>query len=209
VRQKTPAIGCLTAALMLAAPVQAQERTITCQSYNYRYSYCRATTDNEVRLVRQISGSRCRMWDNWGYDGRGVWVDRGCSAEFRVGRWRGGSSGGKDAAVAAGAIVGVVAIAAAIAASKDHHSDTVPSWAVGTFKGYDDAEQTDVEVTIQPGGSVTGWAAGESFTGRWTGDRLEAGRKRFRVERSGNGFMATDDSGRGNRVYFRRADSRY
>jgi hypothetical protein len=205
VQQKTAAIGCLTAALMLAVPVQAQERTITCQSFNYRYAYCRVNTDNRVTLTRQISGTRCRLWDNWGYDNRGIWVDRGCAATFRTGRYGSDNTG----AAVAGAVVAGVALAAVIAAAKDHHSDTVPSWAVGTFKGYDDVEQTDVEVTIQPGGSVTGWAAGESFTGRWTGDRLEAGRKRFRVERSGNGFMATDDSGRGNRVYFRRADSRY
>ncbi len=207
--QTIAAIGCLTAALTLAAPVRAQERTLTCQSFNYRYTYCRANTDNEVRLVRQTSGTRCRQWDNWGYDGRGVWVDRGCSGEFRVGRWRGGNSSGKDAAVAAGAVIAGVALVAALAANKDHANDTVPSWAVGTFRGYDDYEQTDVELTIRPGGSVTGFAGGDSFSGRWEGDRLEAGRNRFRVERSGNGFVAVDTSGRGNRIYFRRATGGY
>ena len=63
------------------------DRTINCESHNYRYRYCRVDTDNRVRLERQISvASRCRFGDTWGYDSRGVWVDRGCQAEFRVGR---------------------------------------------------------------------------------------------------------------------------
>ena len=132
-------------------------------------------------------------------------MDRGCEAEFRVGR---GGGGGQGAAIAGAAIAGV-AIAAAIAANKNHHDDDVPSWAVGTFQGYDEVERTDVEVTIQPGGSVTGFAAGSSFTGRWEGSRLQAGRHRFRVERSGNGFMAVDDSGRGTRIHFRRSGGGY
>jgi hypothetical protein len=203
-RKKFAAAGCLAAAVLLAVPAGADERTITCESRNYRYQYCRADTDNRVYLQRQRSSTRCRQWDNWGYDGRGVWVDRGCAAEFRVGR----GGGGQGAAVAGAAIAGV-AIAAAIAANRSHHDDDVPSWAVGTFQGYDEVERTDVEVTIQPGGSVTGFAAGSSFTGRWEGSRLQAGRHRFRVERSGNGFMAVDDSGRGNRIYFRRAGGGY
>lgn len=203
--KKTVAATCLLTSALLGAPVRADERTVTCESRNYRYSYCRADTDNRVTLVRQRSSTRCRMWDNWGYDRRGVWVDRGCAAEFRVGR---GGGGGKEAAIAGAAVAGV-AIAAAIAAHKDHHSDSVPSWAVGTFRGYDDVERTDVELTIQPGGSVTGFAAGDTFSGRWEDDRLQAGRHRFRVERSGNGFQAVDDSGRGNRIYFRRSGGGY
>lgn len=206
-RKKPVAAVSLVVAALLAAPAGADERTITCGSRNYRYQYCRVDTDNRVTLVRQRSSTRCRQFDNWGYDSRGVWVDRGCEAEFRVGR---GGGGGQGAAIAGAAIAGV-AIAAAIAASrdKDHHSDPVPSWAVGTFRGYDDDERTEVELTIQPGGAVTGFAAGSSFSGRWDGNRLEAGRHRFRVERSGNGFLATDDSGRGNRIYFSRSSGGY
>jgi hypothetical protein len=206
VGKRFAAAGCLVAAALLAAPVRADERTITCESRNFRYSYCRADTDRRVTLVSQRSSTRCRLWDNWGYDDRGVWVDRGCAAEFRVGR--GGGGGGRDAAIAGAAIAGI-AIAAAVAANKDHHSDTVPSWAVGTFRGYDELERTDVELTILPGGSVTGYARGSSFSGRWDGTQLQAGRHRFKVERSGNGFVATDESERGNKIYFRRSDEAY
>jgi hypothetical protein len=37
-----------------------------------------------VQLVRQISGSPCRQDETWGYDRRGIWVDRGCRAEFVI-----------------------------------------------------------------------------------------------------------------------------
>jgi len=203
VGKRTAATSCLVAAALLAVPVRADERTITCESRNFRYSYCRADTDRRVTLVRQKSSTRCRLWDNWGYDNRGVWVDRGCAAEFRVGH--GGSDAGRNAAIAGAAIAGV-AIAAAVAANKNHHSDSVPSWAVGTFRGYDEVERADVELTIYPGGSVTGYARGSSFTGRWDDNRLQAGRHRFTVDRSGNGFVAVDESERGNRIYFRRSD---
>jgi len=207
VRQRTVAAICLLALTVPVIPARADERTITCESRNYRYSYCRADTDNRVTLSRQRSSTRCRLWDNWGYDNRGVWVDRGCAADFRVGK---GGGGGKEAAIAGAAVAGVV-IAAAIAANrdKDHHSDSVPSWAIGTFKGYDEEERTDVELTIQPGGSVSGWAAGSSLSGRWEKDSLQAGRKRFRVERWGNGFVATEESGGGSRINFRRVGGGY
>ena len=202
-RRTIAATACLAAAVLLAAPARADERTIDCESRNFRYNYCRVDTDNRVMLSRQKSHTRCKLWDNWGYDRRGVWVDRGCAAEFRVGHGGGGSG------AAAGAAIAGIAIAAAIAANRDHHADSVPSWAVGTFQGYDEVESTDVELTIQPGGSVSGSAAGTSFGGRWDGSRLQAGRKSFRVERSGNGFIAVDDSGRGYRIYFRRSGGGY
>ena len=206
-RQRTVAAICLLALTVPVIPARADEQTITCESRNFRYSYCRADTDNRVTLSRQRSSTRCRLWDNWGYDNRGVWVDRGCAAEFRVGRYGGGGVG-KEAAIAGAAVAGI-AIAAAIAANKDHHSDSVPSWAIGSFKGYDEMERADVELTIQPGGSVTGFAAGSSFSGRWEREGLQAGRKRFRVERSGNGFVATEDSGGGGRINFRRVGGGY
>ena len=185
---------------------EAPERTITCSSWNYRYRYCRADTDNRVRLERQISfATRCRLGDTWGYDSRGVWVDRGCQAEFRVGR-DGGS--GKTAAVVGGVAAAAI-IAAAIASSKSHHDDPVESWAVGTFRGYDEQEGRDVELTVVPGGSVTGVAGDASFSGRWEKDRLQLGQYQFRVNRSGNGFGAVDERDSGHRVQFRRTGSGY
>jgi hypothetical protein len=64
--------------------------TITCSSDNGKRNYCTADTRSGVRLVRQISGSPCQEGSTWGYDSRGIWVDRGCRAEFAV---SGGSGG--------------------------------------------------------------------------------------------------------------------
>ncbi|HSC29278.1 MAG TPA: DUF3011 domain-containing protein [Vicinamibacterales bacterium] len=197
--------GVLCVSLLAVWPARAQERTIRCESHNFRYRYCSADTDNRVTLVRQRSNTRCKMWVNWGYDKRGVWVDRGCAAEFRVGR----DDSGSGTAVAAGAAVAAVAVAAAIAANRDRNHSDVPSWSIGTFSGYDARENADVEVTIVPGGSVTGSAGSQRFTGTMDGNRLEAGRYHFRVERSGNGFTATDERDSSHRVVFRRTGSGY
>ncbi|MBZ5608981.1 MAG: DUF3011 domain-containing protein [Acidobacteriia bacterium] len=61
--------------------------TITCSSNHGERVYCDADTrDRDVRMVRQISGSPCRQGETWGWDQRGIWVDRGCRAEFAVKR---------------------------------------------------------------------------------------------------------------------------
>jgi len=66
---------------------RGQGASITCSSNDGRRAYCQVDTrDAEVRMVRQISGSPCRQGETWGWDGRGIWVDRGCRAEFVVQR---------------------------------------------------------------------------------------------------------------------------
>ncbi len=71
--------------------VSPSSGTITCSSDNGQRVYCNADTRGGVRLVRRISGSPCQEGSTWGYDSRGIWVDRGCRAEFDV---SGGGSGG-------------------------------------------------------------------------------------------------------------------
>jgi hypothetical protein len=63
-------------------------RTVSCASNKGERVYCDADTRNGVTLVRQISGSPCRQGETWGFDRRGIWVDRGCRAEFAIGRDR-------------------------------------------------------------------------------------------------------------------------
>ncbi|MDP8979767.1 MAG: DUF3011 domain-containing protein [Acidobacteriota bacterium] len=58
--------------------------TVTCSSDNGQRVYCNAGNQGGVRLVRQLSGSACTEGATWGYDARGIWVDRGCRAEFEV-----------------------------------------------------------------------------------------------------------------------------
>jgi hypothetical protein len=59
-------------------------RTITCSSNNGKRNYCPINTRRGVRMVRQRSDARCTQGYSWGYDPRGIWVDRGCRADFLV-----------------------------------------------------------------------------------------------------------------------------
>lgn len=62
-----------------------------CQSRDFRYNMCQVDVGRggDVRIVRQISDTRCVLGRTWGYNRAGVWVDGGCAAEFEVERrWR-------------------------------------------------------------------------------------------------------------------------
>ncbi len=86
----------LLAAVSLLVPAPAQARTgfLTCESNGYRYQYCNASTQGRVLMVREIStGNLCRQGRGWGYDDTGIWVDKGCRAEFSYGRDDGGGGG--------------------------------------------------------------------------------------------------------------------
>ncbi|MEO8096945.1 MAG: DUF3011 domain-containing protein [Acidobacteriota bacterium] len=57
---------------------------MTCASENGRRVYCNTDTRGGVQLIRKLSRNACRQGTSWGYDRRGIWVDRGCRAEFAV-----------------------------------------------------------------------------------------------------------------------------
>ena len=61
-----------------------QPELIRCESVDGRLRTCGTGVDGRVELYRQLSDERCRFRMNWGYDSRGIWVDRGCRADFRV-----------------------------------------------------------------------------------------------------------------------------
>lgn len=202
IRRVTSAV--LVASLLVPAlPASADERVIRCESRNYRYNYCRADTDNRVMLMRQYSRRACILWQTWGYDRRGIWVDQGCGAEFRAGK--GGISGGE--AAVAGAIVGGL-ILGSILANKDHgdRDRDVPSWMVGTFRGWDDYEGTEWELTITRNGAAellrdSGHRV--QTTGRFDGGRLYLGDRAFRVSRTGDGIRLRDERGGRDTEYWR------
>ncbi len=60
------------------------DQTVFCESRDFRYNYCATRIDGGVRLVAQHSKSECRFGRSWGWDRGGIWVDRGCAAEFAV-----------------------------------------------------------------------------------------------------------------------------
>jgi hypothetical protein len=194
--------GAVSLALLLAPLPALADQTIHCRSGGFNYRYCPIETHGRVELVRQTSFIECREGRNWGHDRNGVWVDNGCAGDFRVGR---DSSGGKAVA----ALIGLAAIAAIASSKSKQDSQEVASWAVGNFSGYDRVERVQVELNILPGGSLTGRAGTNAFSGNLQGDSLQAGRQRFRIAPQGNGFVATSDNNPGNQIVFQRTGSGY
>jgi hypothetical protein len=69
---------------------------INCSSNHGERVYCAADTSRGIQMVRQISGSPCIEGRTWGFNERGIWVDRGCRADFAVNQPRGAFGGGRE-----------------------------------------------------------------------------------------------------------------
>jgi hypothetical protein len=77
--------------LAASAHVSASTGFVNCDSIGYRYQYCSVNTQGRVAMIREnSSGNLCRQGRGWGYDDNGIWVDRGCRAQFSYGRDDGG-----------------------------------------------------------------------------------------------------------------------
>jgi hypothetical protein len=63
-----------------------QGQVISCSSDDMHRHYCPADTRGGVELIKQHSDSSCQQGRSWGFNGRGIWVDHGCRADFQVGR---------------------------------------------------------------------------------------------------------------------------
>ena len=74
---------------------QGQTMRMTCSSDDMRRHFCAVDTLGGVWMVHQKSEAKCIQDRTWGYDNRGIWVDRGCRAEFEIGavQSRGGEGG--------------------------------------------------------------------------------------------------------------------
>lgn len=110
-------ISCLACAQI---PLMAQTGSLTCASDDGAYHYCRANTQNTVQLVQQLPGPRCQQNYSWGFDYRGIWVDRGCRAQFSFGQAE--RSSGAGTALAAG-ILGAIVLGAVAAGSNSSDRD--------------------------------------------------------------------------------------
>jgi len=78
---------------ILAVPSWSQaQATITCAAGPHgERVYCAADTRGGVVLTHpRRPGLRCRQGIEWGFDARGIWVERGCAAEFEVREYHGG-----------------------------------------------------------------------------------------------------------------------
>ncbi len=76
----------LLSLLLLTSSLQAAVtgRVLRCESVDEEHQYCLAYVRSGVKLVRQLSLKDCRYQDSWGYDSGGIWVDKGCRAEFFI-----------------------------------------------------------------------------------------------------------------------------
>ena len=72
------------ALLLLPTASVASAQTITCPSEAGARNYCKVETHGYVRLEKQRSTSPCIQGTTWGFDDHGIWVDKGCSADFTV-----------------------------------------------------------------------------------------------------------------------------
>ncbi|MGH8026231.1 MAG: DUF3011 domain-containing protein [Pseudoxanthomonas sp.] len=64
--------------------VAARSKKLVCESDGEQWKRCEATVEQGVDLLRQLSRTRCVKGTNWGWDRTGIWVDKGCRAEFGV-----------------------------------------------------------------------------------------------------------------------------
>lgn len=85
------------AGILALSPARAEaQSTVTCESRDYDRTYCGADTRGGVRLVRQLSEARCESGRTWGADRRGIWVARGCRAQFTLGGYDRDDRYGRD-----------------------------------------------------------------------------------------------------------------
>lgn len=73
------ALGRFTEAVRPTVPL---EDPVTCTSASGKRTYCPADTSAGVQLVREHGKAACGYGREWGYDGKGIWVAKRCSAEF-------------------------------------------------------------------------------------------------------------------------------
>jgi hypothetical protein len=70
-------------------------KTVRCKSEDMRFNHCPVNGWlQNAQLAQQNSGSPCIQDQTWGWDASGVWVDRGCRADFRV--WTGSRPTGRS-----------------------------------------------------------------------------------------------------------------
>jgi len=68
-------------------PGNGNNYRVTCASTDGRYKACAWNASyGQPQLARQISAQPCVSGRSWGYDGRGLWVNNGCRAEFMARR---------------------------------------------------------------------------------------------------------------------------
>ena len=86
----------LVVVAILSLGRQSSAQTMSCSSDDGNRHYCPAETRSGVQLLKQRSDSPCEHGRSWGWDNRGIWVDRGCRADFALVPYAYGGSGQGD-----------------------------------------------------------------------------------------------------------------
>lgn len=197
---------------LLMAGTAAASGQLECTSHNYQYQYCPANTQNSVHLGSQQSKTACQKGRNWGYDGRGIWVNDGCSAIFDYGGGGGGGGHHHDnGGDVAGALAAAVILAAIADSSSSHHhhdnsynggqgnyappASNVPQWAIGSFSGTDDVSGTPIDISVDRGGNISGYYGHSSLSGQWSGGRAYLGNRGYSASPTGHGIRLVSDDG--------------
>lgn len=109
--------------LLFAGAVKSGVELIRCSSVNRDRQVCRVQdmSAKQVQLYRQLSNTRCAQGQTWGSNQYGIWVDRGCRADFQVSAKNATASSDEDPAEALGGD-----IAAIIAASLGYRGNGFP-----------------------------------------------------------------------------------
>ena len=67
-----------------ASPIDTRSTKLLCESDDRQRKRCEVVVEEGVDLLRQLSRTRCVKGTNWDWDSSGIWVDKGCRAEFGV-----------------------------------------------------------------------------------------------------------------------------
>ncbi|HWQ03211.1 MAG TPA: DUF3011 domain-containing protein, partial [Candidatus Nitrosotenuis sp.] len=67
---------------ILDPPGPRERRVVKCESTDGRRRECPAPVAGRIMIIRLIDFSVCAEGQSWGWSNRGIWVDRGCRAEF-------------------------------------------------------------------------------------------------------------------------------
>lgn len=59
-------------------------RLLTCESKDRIRRNCGTSIEHRAVLYRQLSGMACEEGRTWGWNADGIWVDKGCRAQFSV-----------------------------------------------------------------------------------------------------------------------------
>ena len=65
-------------------PLPGGAGRIVCESHDSDYQFCPTGRIRNAQVVNQISRAPCVEGQSWGVSRDGIWVDRGCRAEFRI-----------------------------------------------------------------------------------------------------------------------------